>query len=118
MSVAGFVGSHLLDRLMAKGDSVIVVENFFIGRKENVLHHFGNPRFEWIRLEVEPLLLEVDQIYHLACPTFPVHHKHNPVKTIKTNDVGILNISRLAKRDGANVEVRSARIFNTYDLRM
>ena len=80
---AGFVGSHLVDRLMERGDSVIVVDNFFTGRKENVMHHFGNPRFELIRHDVvEPLLLEVDQIYHLACPASPVHYKFNPVKTI------------------------------------
>lgn len=80
---AGFVGSHLVDRLIQRGDSVIVVDNFFTGRKENVMHHFGNPRFELIRHDVvEPLLLEVDQIYHLACPASPVHYKHNPVKTI------------------------------------
>lgn len=80
---AGFVGSHLVDRLMERGDNVIVVDNFFTGRKENVMHHFGNPRFELIRHDVvEPLLLEVDQIYHLACPASPVHYKFNPVKTI------------------------------------
>jgi UDP-glucuronate decarboxylase len=80
---AGFVGSHLVDKLIARGDSVIVVDNFFTGRKENVMHHLGNPRFELIRHDVvEPLLLEVDQIYHLACPASPVHYKFNPVKTI------------------------------------
>ncbi|CAA2987863.1 UDP-glucuronic acid decarboxylase 2-like [Olea europaea subsp. europaea] len=99
---AGFVGSHLVDRLISRGDSVIVVDNFFTGRKENVMHHFGNPRFELIRHDVvEPLLLEVDQIYHLACPASPVHYKHNPVKTIKTNVVGTLNMLGLAKRVGA-----------------
>ncbi|XP_030947102.1 UDP-glucuronic acid decarboxylase 2-like [Quercus lobata] len=99
---AGFVGSHLVDRLMERGDSVIVVDNFFTGRKENVMHHFGNPRFELIRHDVvEPLLLEVDQIYHLACPASPVHYKFNPVKTIKTNVVGTLNMLGLAKRVGA-----------------
>ncbi|KAI3449477.1 hypothetical protein Pfo_006142 [Paulownia fortunei] len=99
---AGFVGSHLVDRLISRGDSVIVVDNFFTGRKENVAHHFGNPRFELIRHDVvEPLLLEVDQIYHLACPASPVHYKHNPVKTIKTNVVGTLNMLGLAKRVGA-----------------
>lgn len=99
---AGFVGSHLVDRLMQRGDSVIVVDNFFTGRKENVQHHFGNPRFELIRHDVvEPLLLEVDQIYHLACPASPVHYKFNPVKTIKTNVVGTLNMLGLAKRVGA-----------------
>ncbi|CAL1398601.1 unnamed protein product [Linum trigynum] len=99
---AGFVGSHLVDRLISRGDSVIVVDNFFTGRKENVMHHFKNPRFEMIRHDVvEPLLLEVDQIYHLACPASPVHYKHNPVKTIKTNVVGTLNMLGLAKRVGA-----------------
>ncbi|XP_024533395.1 UDP-glucuronic acid decarboxylase 2 [Selaginella moellendorffii] len=99
---AGFVGSHLVDRLMARGDSVIVVDNFFTGRKENVIHHVGNPRFELIRHDVvEPLLLEVDQIYHLACPASPVHYKYNPVKTIKTNVMGTLNMLGLAKRVGA-----------------
>ncbi|XP_020227477.1 UDP-glucuronic acid decarboxylase 2 [Cajanus cajan] len=99
---AGFVGSHLVDRLIGRGDSVIVVDNFFTGRKENVMHHFGNPRFELIRHDVvEPLLLEVDQIYHLACPASPVHYKFNPVKTIKTNVVGTLNMLGLAKRVGA-----------------
>jgi len=99
---AGFVGSHLVDRLIARGDNVIVVDNFFTGRKENVMHHFGNPNFELIRHDVvEPLLLEVDQIYHLACPASPVHYKFNPVKTIKTNVVGTLNMLGLAKRVGA-----------------
>ncbi|MBA0772647.1 hypothetical protein Gotri_007990 [Gossypium trilobum] len=86
----GFVGSHLVDRLIARGDSVMVVDNFFTGRKENVMHHFGNPNFELIRHDVvEPLLLEVDQIYHLACPASP------------TNVVGTLNMLGLAKRVGA-----------------
>ncbi|WZZ18221.1 hypothetical protein YC2023_111310 [Brassica napus] len=94
---AGFVGSHLVDRLMARGDTVIVVDNFFTGRKENVMHHFGNPNFELIRHDVvEPILLEVDQIYHLACPASPVHYKFNP-----TNVVGTLNMLGLAKRVGA-----------------
>ncbi|KAL5701291.1 UDP-glucuronate decarboxylase [Ranunculus cassubicifolius] len=99
---AGFVGSHLVDRLIARGDSVIVVDNFFTGRKDNLMQHFGNPRFELIRHDVvEPILLEVDQIYHLACPASPVHYKFNPVKTIKTNVVGTLNMLGLAKRVGA-----------------
>ncbi|KAL4570297.1 hypothetical protein LXL04_025949 [Taraxacum kok-saghyz] len=80
---SGFVGSHLVDRLMARGDHVIVVDNFFTGRKDNVLHHLRNPRFELIRHDVvEPIMLEVDQIYHLACPASPVHYKYNPIKTI------------------------------------
>ncbi|KZV28637.1 NAD(P)-binding Rossmann-fold superfamily protein [Dorcoceras hygrometricum] len=108
---AGFVGSHLVDRLMARGDSVIVVDNFFTGKKENLLHHFGNPRFELIRHDVvEPIMLEVDQIYHLACPASPVHYKYNPVFLDwmdgcswdhKTNVMGTLNMLGLAKRVGA-----------------
>ncbi|KAL8100369.1 UDP-glucuronic acid decarboxylase 4-like [Apium graveolens] len=99
---AGFVGSHLVDRLLARGDSVIVVDNFFTGRKDNLLHQLKNPRFELMRHDVvEPILLEVDQIYHLACPASPVHYKFNPVKTIKTNVVGTLNMLGLAKRVGA-----------------
>ncbi|WVZ98222.1 hypothetical protein U9M48_043689 [Paspalum notatum var. saurae] len=175
---AGFVGSHLVDRLLERGDSVLVVDNLFTGRKDNVVHHFGNPNFEMIRHDVvEPILLEVDQIYHLACPASPVHYKYNPVKTIIsfrsfTNVVGTLNMLGLAKRinakflltstsevygdplqhpqvetywgnvnpigvrscydegkrtaetltmdyhRGANLEVRIARIFNTYGPRM
>lgn len=99
---AGFVGSHLVDKLMNRGDEVIVIDNFFTGRKENLVHHLGNPRFELIRHDVvEPILLEVDQIYHLACPASPVHYKYNPVKTIKTNVMGTLNMLGLAKRVGA-----------------
>ncbi|CAL1397243.1 unnamed protein product [Linum trigynum] len=94
---AGFVGSHLVDRLIGRGDSVIVIDNFFTGRKENLMHHFGNHRFELIRHDVvEPILLEVDQIYHLACPASPVHYKFNP-----TNVAGTLNMLGLAKRVGA-----------------
>ncbi|KAJ9180770.1 hypothetical protein P3X46_008978 [Hevea brasiliensis] len=99
---AGFVGSHLVDKLISRGDEVIVIDNFFTGRKENLVHLFGNPRFELIRHDVvEPVLLEVDQIYHLACPASPVHYKYNPVKTIKTNVMGTLNMLGLAKRVGA-----------------
>nr|XP_027071449.1 UDP-glucuronic acid decarboxylase 1-like [Coffea arabica] len=99
---AGFVGSHLVDKLLDRGDEVIVIDNFFTGRRDNVKHHFGNTRFELIRHDVvEPILLEVDQIYHLACPASPVHYKYNPVKTIKTNVMGTLNMLGLAKRIGA-----------------
>ncbi|KAL4355255.1 hypothetical protein GQ457_06G007940 [Hibiscus cannabinus] len=80
---AGFVGSHLVDKLIGRGDEVIVIDNFFTGRKDNLVHLFSNPMFELIRHDVvEPILLEVDQIYHLACPASPVHYKYNPVKTI------------------------------------
>ncbi|OIV90490.1 hypothetical protein TanjilG_32707 [Lupinus angustifolius] len=94
---AGFVGSHLVDKLIGRGNEVIVIDNFFTGRKENLVHLFGNPRFELIRHDVvEPILLEVDQIYHLACPASPVHYKYNP-----TNVMGTLNMLGLAKRIGA-----------------
>jgi len=80
---------------------VIVVDNFFTGRKDNVVHHLSNPRFELIRHDVvEPILLEVDQIYHLACPASPVHYKHNPIKTIKTNVAGTMNMLGLAREWG------------------
>ncbi|XP_028758246.1 UDP-glucuronic acid decarboxylase 1 [Neltuma alba] len=99
---AGFVGSHLVDKLIGRGNDVIVIDNFFTGRKENLVHLLGNPRFELIRHDVvEPILLEVDQIYHLACPASPVHYKYNPIKTIKTNVMGTLNMLGLAKRIGA-----------------
>ncbi|KAK8563654.1 hypothetical protein V6N12_035797 [Hibiscus sabdariffa] len=99
---AGFVGSHLVDKLIGRGDEVIVIDNFFTGRKDNLVHLFSNPMFELIRHDVvEPILLEVDQIYHLACPASPVHYKYNPVKTIKTNVMGTLNMLGLAKRVGA-----------------
>ncbi|XWS55726.1 hypothetical protein CRYUN_Cryun09bG0025100 [Craigia yunnanensis] len=103
---AGFVVSHLVDKLIGRGDEVVVIDNFFTGRKGNVVHLFGNPRFELIRHDVvEPILLEVDQIYHLACPASPVHYKYNPVKTILsftiTNVMGTLNMLGLAKRVGA-----------------
>lgn len=105
---AGFVGSHLVDKLMARGDEVIVIDNFFTGRKENVLHHLDKPRFELIRHDVvQSVLLEVDQIYHLACPASPVHYKYNPIKTIKTNVIGTLNMLGLAKRVKARILITS-----------
>ena len=105
---AGFVGSHLVDALMRRGDEVIVVDNLFTGRKDNLAQWRGHPRFEFVRHDVtEPLLLEVDQIYHLACPASPVHYKYNPVKTIKTNVLGTLNMLGLAKRVKARILLAS-----------
>jgi len=96
---AGFIGSHLIDRLMGVGHEVICLDNFFTGRKQNVLKWLDHPYFELIRHDVtEPIRLEVDQIYHLACPASPVHYQYNPVKTIKTNVMGTLNMLGLAKR--------------------
>jgi UDP-glucuronate decarboxylase len=96
---AGFIGSHLIDRLMTQGHDVICLDNFYTGNKSNVAHWLDNPRFDLIRHDVtEPIRLEVDQIYHLACPASPVHYQYNPVKTIKTNVMGTLNMLGLAKR--------------------
>ena len=96
---AGFIGSHLSDRLMADGHDVVVVDNLFTGRKANVAHHFGKTNFEFVRHDViEPILLEADQIYHLACPASPVHYQANPVKTIKTNVMGTIHMLGLCKR--------------------
>ncbi|MCP2731216.1 UDP-glucuronic acid decarboxylase family protein [Limnofasciculus baicalensis] len=96
---AGFIGSHLIDRLMAAGNDVICLDNFYTGHKRNILKWMGNPYFEVIRHDItEPIRLEVDQIYHLACPASPIHYQYNPVKTIKTNVMGTLNMLGLAKR--------------------
>jgi UDP-glucuronate decarboxylase len=96
---AGFIGSHLIDRLMIDGHEVICLDNFFTGHKHNVLQWLNHPDFELIRHDItEPIRLEVDQIYHLACPASPVHYQYNPVKTIKTNVMGTLNMLGLAKR--------------------
>lgn len=96
---AGFIGSHLIDRLMSAGHEVICLDNFYTGRKSNILKWMDNPYFEVIRHDItEPIRLEVDQIYHLACPASPVHYQYNPVKTVKTNVMGTLNMLGLAKR--------------------
>lgn len=96
---AGFLGSHLIDRLMKQGHDVICLDNFFTGHKRNIRHWMDNPYFELIRHDItEPIRLEVDQIYHLACPASPVHYQYNPVKTIKTNVLGTMNMLGLAKR--------------------
>ena len=101
---AGFLGSHLCERLLERGDNVICVDNFFTGRKENILHLMGNPRFELIRHDiVHPLIVEAEQIYNLACPASPVAYQHNPIKTIKTSTVGMVNVLGLAKRCRARV---------------
>jgi UDP-glucuronate decarboxylase len=96
---AGFIGSHLVDRLIERGDDVVVVDNLFTGSKENIVHHWGRPSFEFVRHDVtEPLMIECDQVYHLACPASPVHYQYNPIKTVKTSVVGTLNMLGLAKR--------------------
>jgi UDP-glucuronate decarboxylase len=96
---AGFIGSHLSERLLAEGNEVICVDNFFTGARANIEHLFGNPRFEVLRHDVTfPLYVEVDQIYNLACPASPVHYQHDPVQTTKTSVVGAINMLGLAKR--------------------
>lgn len=101
---AGFIGSHLCERLIERGDEVICVDNFFTGRKENITHLLRHPRFELIRHDiVHPLFAEVQQIYNLACPASPCHYQYNPIKTIKTSTVGVVNMLGLAKRTGARI---------------
>jgi UDP-glucuronate decarboxylase len=96
---AGFIGSHLIDRLIPAGHEVICLDNFYTGHKRNIWKWINNPSFELIRHDItEPIRLEVDQIYHLACPASPVHYQYNPVKTVKTNVIGTLNMLGLAKR--------------------
>ena len=101
---AGFLGSHLCDRLLADGHDVIAVDNFFTGSKRNIKHLFGRPDFELIRHDiVNPLLIEVDWIFNLACPASPIHYQYNPVKTVKTSVMGTLNMLGLAKRVNARI---------------
>jgi UDP-glucuronate decarboxylase len=96
---AGFIGSHLLDRLMKEQHQVICLDNFYTGTKKNISKWMDNPNFEWIRHDItEPIRLEVDQIYHLACPASPVHYQYNPIKTAKVSFLGTSNMLGLAKR--------------------
>jgi UDP-glucuronate decarboxylase len=96
---AGFLGSHLIDRLMNNGDDVICLDNLYTGNKQNISQWFDRPNFEFIRHDItEPIRLEVDQVYHLACPASPVHYQSNPIKTIKTSVLGTMNMLGLAKR--------------------
>ena len=101
---AGFLGSHLCRRLINEGNDVICLDNFFTGRKENVVDLIGNPYFELVRHDViQPYYAEVDQIYNLACPASPVHYQYNPIKTIKTSVMGAINTLGLAKRVKATI---------------
>src|SRR3954463_1612964 len=101
---AGFIGSHLCERLLAEGHDVICLDNFFTGRRENVYRLMDSMRFTLGRHDItEPVLLEVDQIYNLACPASPVHYQYNPVKTVKTNVMGTINMLGLAKRVKARI---------------
>ena len=101
---AGFIGSHLCEALLARGQEVLCLDNFFTGRKDNIAHLLQNPKFELIRHDViNPVMLEVHRIFNMACPASPVHYQYNPVKTIKTNVMGALNMLGLAKRVKARV---------------
>ena len=101
---SGFLGSHLCDRLVARGDDVVCADNLFTGRKRNVAHLLGKPNFEFLRHDVTfPLYVEVDQIYNLACPASPIHYQHDPVQTTKTSVHGAINMLGLAKRLRARI---------------
>ncbi len=101
---AGFLGSHLCERLLNDGHDVICVDNYFTGSKQNVVHLLDNPYFELVRHDViTPFYAEVDQIFNLACPASPIHYQHNPIKTIKTSVMGAINMLGLAKRVGAKI---------------
>lgn len=105
---AGFIGSHLIDRLMEAGHEVLCLDNFYTGHKRNILQWLGHPRFELIRHDItEPIRLEVEQIYHLACPASPIHYQYNPVKTVKTNVMGTIHMLGLAKRVKARMLLAS-----------
>ena len=101
---AGFLGSHLCDRLISDGHDVTCLDNFFTGSKQNVIHLLDNPNFELMRHDVvDPFKVEVDQIYNLACPASPVHYQHDPIKTVKTSVMGAINALELAKHVGARI---------------
>ncbi len=105
---AGFLGSHLCNRLLNEGQEVLCLDNFFTGRKKNIAEFLKNPAFELVRHDIVlPILLEVDKIYHLACPASPIHYQYNPVKTIKTNILGTLNMLGMAKRVKARMLLAS-----------
>ncbi len=102
---AGFIGSHLIERLLERGDTVICADNFFTGQKKNIERHLDNPNFTLIEHDiVQPLLgIDVDQVYNLACPASPIHYQYNPIKTVKTSTTGMINMLGLAKRCGARI---------------
>lgn len=101
---AGFLGSHLIDRLLERGDEVVCADNLFTGTKDNVEHLHSNPRFEFMRHDITfPLYVEVDQVYNLACPASPIHYQHDPVQTTKTSVHGAINMLGLAKRVRARI---------------
>ncbi|MEW5900519.1 MAG: GDP-mannose 4,6-dehydratase, partial [Acidobacteriota bacterium] len=106
---AGFLGSHLCEHLLSQGNDVVCIDNFFSGTKDNIRPLGQHPYFELIRHDViHPLFIEVDQIYHLACPASPIHYQTNPIKTVKTNVMGTINMLGLAKRIKARILLASS----------
>jgi UDP-glucuronate decarboxylase len=105
---AGFIGSHLCEKLLEMGEEVTAIDNFFTGTKQNIKHLMDNPNFELIRHDItESLLIETDRIYHLACPASPIHYQRDPVKTVETNVVGTNNMLKIAERTGARILLAS-----------
>lgn len=115
---AGFLGSHLCDRLLDQGHEVVCLDNLFTGSKANIQHHWTNPRFEFVRHDVvDPFKAEVDQIYNLACPASPIHYQYNPIKTIKTSVMGAINCLGLAKRLNARVfQASTSEVYGDPDI--
>jgi UDP-glucuronate decarboxylase len=115
---AGFLGSHLCERLLHEGNEILCLDNFYTGSKANIRHLSGNYRFELIRHDIiNPIHLEVDQIYNLACPASPVHYQYNPIKTMKTNVMGALNVLGMAKRTKATVlQASTSEIYGDPDV--
>ena len=101
---AGFIGSHLCERLLNEGNDIICLDNYFTGTKENIVQLIGNPHFELVRHDViSPYFAEIDEIYNLACPASPIHYQYNGIKTIKTSVMGAINMLGLAKRINARI---------------
>ena len=115
---AGFLGSHLCERLLGEGNEVICVDNFFTGKKANIAHLLHNPNFELIRHDVTvPLYLEVDEIFNLACPASPVHYQHDPIQTTKTSVLGAINMLELAKRTNAKIfQASTSEVYGDPDI--
>jgi UDP-glucuronate decarboxylase len=115
---AGFLGSHLCERLLKEGNDILCLDNFFTGNKNNIVHLLGRPHFEVIRHDIiNPIYLEVDEIYNLACPASPVHYQFNPIKTIKTNVMGTINVLGIAKRTKAKIlQASTSEVYGDPDM--